>query len=223
MFVRQSQFSNSNADVQIFYGSALVSQGSSGGLFRGIVSWNKPPGVSHVYMMLIGRGGHGDGVGVSGGSGAVTVWYGSAQNIPDTLFLRIGGSRATPTTHTSVYLTPNDSDANYLLRAEGGTSSGAGAAMTANAFAASGFFKSVAGEAAGTPSSTTFLQGGTGGSSNTSNYGYSASQAGGGYFQLQPIIVGVGGAGSSTQTAGIGCGGAVNGYGGGGMVLIASW
>ena len=55
MFVRQNQqqFRNSNADVQIFYGSdASVSTRTR--------SWNKPTGVSHVYMMLIGGGGYGD-------------------------------------------------------------------------------------------------------------------------------------------------------------------
>ena len=63
-------------DIQTFYGTDvgnLITQ-----------SWNKPVGVSHVYMMLIGAGGQGDNTN-GGGSGAVTVWYGAAQHVPNSL------------------------------------------------------------------------------------------------------------------------------------------
>lgn len=52
MFVRQPQFRNSNADVQIFYGTTQTGT-------IAMATWNKPPGVSHVYMLAIGPGGGG--------------------------------------------------------------------------------------------------------------------------------------------------------------------
>lgn len=199
-------------DIQTFYG------GSTGNSYQRV--WNKPVGVSHVYMMLIGAGGNGSGGGSGGGSGAVTVWYGAAQHVPEILRITFGttASAIAPMFNLSSILTANH-----------GSSTSAGAASATGPFAASGFFTSTAGQAGalGTlaASSTTFLSGGSGGASVTGNYGYNnASNNGEGYFQMQPIIVGVGGVDSGS--GGIGCGGGSGGSlgtGGAGMVLIASW
>jgi hypothetical protein len=222
----QQQFRTAGADVQIFYGDSAGSP-----LSRYLKSWNKPIGVSHVYMMLIGGGGSGDGSGTGGGSGAVTVWYGAAQHVPDTLAILVPSFNQDGGNNTYVWarnaIAPTTS--NFLLRAQGSNSSAAGAADSANQFTASGFFQSVAGQdgSAGsiTASATTFLSGGIAvGLNLDANYGYSSLSGGNqpGFFMLQPIIVGLGGVG--TRQGGIGCGGgATVGSGGQGMVLIASW
>jgi len=207
-------------DIQTFYGTNLT----SGGMLN---SWNKPVGVSHVYIMLIGAGGTGDGTN-GGGSGAVTVWYGAAQHVPDSLVIQAGSGAAG--TSSFVYFRNRSTNPVALLTADCGGASIGGPAMTANQFTASGFFRSTAGQngssGAQSASATTFLSGG-GASSNTitANYGYTrpASDANkDGYFLLSPIIVGVGGQGIAR--GGIGCGGGLDlGIGGPGMVLIASW
>lgn len=215
MFVRQNQqqFRNSNADVQIFYGGGSNSTGD-----KTPMGWNKPPGVSHVYMMLIGGGGNGNGT-TGGGSGAVTVWYGAAQNVPDALLV-------TPSVDSDASVIQyRATSIQTLLTSLGGSGSSAGTATTANAFAASGFYQSIAGQAgsisAQSASSTTFLSGGSN-QGVDANYGYSIPVDKTGFFLLQPIIVGVGG--SQANVGGIGCGGGgQGGYGGQGMVLIASW
>jgi hypothetical protein len=147
-----------------------------------------------------------------------------------------------------------------------GTGGTGGTAMSANEFTAAGIFTSVAGQdgtlglnvGAGTnqaASATTFLSGGAGGCGSTANtggsvtpnYGYTplpATTAGGtvaganGYFITQPILVGCGGAGGTTDgivgtiggRGGIGCGGGgggedalIGGRGGDGAVFIWSW
>ena len=198
-------------NIQTFYGTSDAPDEAQ-------MSWTKPVGASHVYMMLIGAGGNGSG----GGSGAVTVWYGAAQHVPNNLVVKpagIGGDTQVSYRGNSLIT---------LLQARGGSSSSAGPASSATAFAASGFFKSTAGQdgIAGnlTPSSTTFLSGGAS-TSVTANYGYTVTGSNkSGYFQMQPIIVGTGGL--DAGSGGIGCGGgsgASVGKGGPGMVLIASW
>jgi hypothetical protein len=189
------------------------------------MSWNKPVGVSHVYMMLIGAGGTGDGTN-GGGSGAVTVWYGAAQHVPDNLVLQIPADQVDNT-----YIRyRNRSSIAILLQANSAGGLTAGAATTAPPFAASGFYKSTAGQngtsSANSASTTTFLSGAGGDITATSNYGYvnraAAPNYTHGYFLMQPIIVGV--AGINDGDGGIGCGGAVaSAKGGPGMVLIASW
>lgn len=235
MFPRQNQnqFRNSNADVQIFYGDGL----NTTNLYRYLKSWNKPVGVSHVYMMLIGSGGTANTTVGGGGSGAVTVWYGAAKNVPDCLYLFAGseGSNAVNTyvwAKTSVAITTS----NYILRAQSGNLDQSGSADVANQFTASGFYQSVTGQIgydSSDPgaSTTTFLSGGVntgGGVPITANYGYSTKLNG--FFQLQPIIVGLGGTVNLSVTkgkAGLGCGGSsdnsANTVGGQGLVLIASW
>jgi len=205
-------------DIQTFYGTASVSE-------RIIFSWNKPVGVSHVYIMLIGAGGNGDGS-TGGGSGAVTVWYGAAQHVPDTLVVQPGlpGANA----DSDIYLRSR-STTPLLLRAVSSSGGVAGTATSAGPFAASGFYKSTAGQAgvsgSQNASATTFLSGGTSlNSSLAANYGYSLGTTGNysGIFQMKPIIVGTGAKGSGS--GGIGCGGGLDsGRGGPGMVLIASW
>ena len=231
MFVRQNQqqFRNSNADVQIFYGSAPYS-----GSVVTEYSWVKPRGVSHVYMMLIGAGGENNfgADSTGGGSGAVTVWYGAAQHVPDNLIASIP-VRQNPSATQVIYRAKTST---VLLSANGGVNPTAGAAMTANYFTASGFFQSVAGQngSTGNPgaSTTTFLAGGgrDGGGTGDGNYGYQTKVgSAGGYFQLQPIIVGAPALGGSQTeaVAAVGCGGGGSAvatlYGGPGMVLIASW
>jgi hypothetical protein len=222
----QQQFRTAGADVKIFYGTSITSK-----LNQQI--WNKPVGVSYVYMMLIGAGGGGDSSTIGGGSGGVTVWYGSARNIPDSLIINASAAVGTGTAvDTTVSARFSDSTAlpTALLTAfSAQTDTGfGGGVMNPNQFTASGFFNSVAGvfgdTASVNPSSNTFLSGGGVTSPATANYGYVTSSAGlaaNGYFQMQPIIVGVGG--SSTYKGSIGCGGGIFGIGGQGMVLIASW
>jgi hypothetical protein len=218
-------------DIQTFYGPRASATSVQ------TYTWNKPVGVSHVYMMCIGGGGTGDGT-QGGGSGAVTVWYGAAQHVPDSLVIQ--PSRAAQTSLVSY----RGAGSTYtLLSAAGGGTPTAASASSANAFAASGFFNSVGGQAGGNgsdpgPSSTTFLGGGQRAQYViTGNYGYgindtSPSGVAQGFFQLQPIIVGVGSGPNAATGAGlpgaIGCGGGGNSGGtqfpgGPGMVLIASW
>jgi hypothetical protein len=210
-------------DIQTFYGSG------SGVLGSTQRTWNKPVGVSHVYMMLIGAGGDGDGS-IGGGSGAVTVWYGAAQHVPNSLVVSAAANFGSSTTVRGRFRSSALVD---LLTASssGGSGGLAGVAMTANYFTASGFFKSTAGQAGTsgniTASTTTFLSGG-GGSNTfavTANYGYSLPTVAStnGFFITQPIIVGLGGKGLSGGGVGCGGGGEVSGRGGPGMVLIASW
>lgn len=204
----QQQFRTTNADVQTFYKDS---------------AWSKPPGVSHVYMMLIGGGGNGNTTSSGGGSGAVTTWYGAAQHVPDNLVVSVSTGNAVNTTVNY----RSSSGLIALLTASGAVLEVAGTAMGANRFTASGFYNSTAGENGNTgsitASPTTFLSGGADDVANTvtANYGYSVAGAGSGFFQLQPIIVGAGG--SSAGRGGIGCGGGRSGAGGPGLVLIASW
>jgi hypothetical protein len=202
-------------NIQIFYGDGSASGSKSR------ATWNKPVGVSHVYMMLIGAGGNGDGTN-GGGSGAVTVWYGAAQHIPNSLFIWVGKAEGT------TYVTVNPAGTLSYLTAAGASGATAGGATSAPAFAASGFYKSTAGQSGSSSntlaSTTTFLSGGSNsaGSSIFANYGYqNTASAAQGFFQMQPIIVGLGASGGSK--GGIGCGGGGSGAGGPGMVLIASW
>ena len=207
----QQQFRTAGADVQMFYRSS---------------AWAKPPGVSHVYMMLIGGGGNGDGVSSGGGSGAVTVWYGAAQHVPDSLIVSVSTGNAVNTTVS--YKAGVSAAGITLLTANGGVTATAGTAMTANQFAGSGFFSSTAGQTgagnAQIASTTTFLSSGAR-LDLTANYGYTnpllSGGARNGFFQLQPIIVGAGGTESGRGP--IGCGGGYVSVGGPGMALIASW
>jgi hypothetical protein len=218
MFVRQNQqqFRNSNADVQIFYGSDSTTDFTR--------SWNKPPGVSHVYMLAIGGGAPGDGA-TGGGSGAVSRWYGAAQNVPDTLIIRVcgpnNGAGSGGVSTTISYR--NGAGTTSLVNAISATTFSGAGGTGANYFSASGFYAGVGGQTGNTGgqsgSATTFLTSGSSGSLN-SNYGYVTTSAG--VFMLQPIIGGVGGSGS--LRGGLGCGGGFNfGPGGQGLVLIASW
>jgi len=220
-----------NCDIQIFYGRKTGAIQSTNNLQN---SWMKPRGVSFIYMMLIGSGGYGDGTN-GGGSGAVTVWFGSAIHVPDQLVVipayssnNVGNNNPSTVSSRRASTTGNPTPTALLTASSATTSSGA-SAMTANAFAASGFFQSVAGANGGTgtlsPSSTTFLSGGADSAGIVqANYGYGGT-IGNGYFQLQPIIVGVGGTNQAPPyEAGIGCGsGQASAPGGPGMVLIASW
>jgi hypothetical protein len=229
----QQQFRTAGADVKFFYGSGTSASVSSQ------KTWNKPAGVSHVYMMLIGAGGSPPIGGSGGGSAAVTVWYGAAQHVPNSLIV-VAGHATSLLSGVSSTITNSKTPISYnLLTANGGSENGTGGgAMTANNFAASGFFQSVAGQSGSsggtTASPTTFLSGGSGGSSSVvANYGYEVPTSGGidGYFQIQPIIVSLGGkantGGATAGIGGIGCGGGCSGsvaaLGGQGLVLIASW
>jgi len=207
-----------NCDIQTFYGGISTLQS---------FTWNKPIAASHVYMLLIGGGGAGDG-NSGGGSGAVTVWYGAAQNVPNSLV--ITPASAVNGTATIVYY--RGSSLVGLISADTANGPTGGSAFVNNAFGSSGFFKSVAGQSGEvstnpSPSSTTFLCAGAGaGGTLTANYGYQISQDAqndtNGYFLLQPIIVGIGGI--NAGKGGVGCGGsASSGTGSNGMVLIASW
>lgn len=234
MFVRQNQqqFRNSNADVQIFYAPAQNGEYEC--------TWNKPPGVSFVYMLLIGGGGSGNagGGGTSGGSGSVTRWFGSAQNVPNVLQIGVGrggGYTTIPENGgiTRVYYY-NNGNQTLLTAAQGAYTGSGGATTAAGVFANSGFYANTAGQNGSTSSvsasTVTFLSGGSGGTSLNANYGYgitvpSSGNTGDGFFMLQPMIVSCGSLGAGQ--AGIGSGGgkgtSVGGVGGNGLVLIASW
>ena len=185
-------------------------------------------------MMLIGGGARGQ-AGTTprgGGSGAVTVWYGAAQHVPNSLLVRAPTKNATGSafgdTTVSIWTTANT--AYDLLTAPSAIDTTGGIAMTANQFTASGFFQSVAGQSGSTgtqtASATTFLSGGSDSATNTANYGYSTANDCAGFFIMQPIIVGVGGnsSGQGAENGGLGCGTYRNqGFAGSGLVLIASW
>lgn len=235
-----------NANVQIFGGQAANSS----------FIWTKPQGVSFVWFTLIGHGGNGgSGDTVTsaggGGSGAVTNCLMPAFLVPDSLNVRVYNPRSTAGATAILYRTKNTLFT--LLAATQGTGGGAnsagtgGAASTVTNFSCAGLFQSVAGQdgvttATRSSSTTTFLSGGAGSNSNCTvngNYGYSSSAAttvpANGYFQFQPIIVGLGGGNASNQNVvaagGFGCGGSGNtatgttslGYGGPGLVVIISW
>lgn len=203
----QQQFRNTNADVKLFYRNS---------------TWVKPPGVSQIYMMLIGGGGNNNST-TGGGSGAVTTWWGSAQNVPDNLVVSVSTGNAVNTTVN--YRGTNG--LNALLTANAAVTSTGGTAMTANQFTASGFFQSVAGQNGGSlnlsASATTFLSGGNKATNSiTANYGYFVLDSAG-FFQLQPVIVGIGSSGTSINGA-IGCGASgATSLGGPGLVIIAAW
>ena len=230
MFVRQNQqqFRNSNADVQIFYAPAPAYSAST--TQRITSTWNKPPGVSHVYILCIGAGANGDGAANGGGSGGTTVWYGAAQNVPDVLGLQVGfpvDGAGNGFPDSVIYF---GTGTTVLMSGRGASiAPTSGSVETNRPFASSGFFQTVAGQNGSatnitTPSSTTFLSGGSNTASVTGNYGYTNAGPGAqqnGFSLLQPIIVGVGG--SNNGKAGFGCGGGVGGAGGNGLILIASW
>lgn len=234
-----------NANVQIFYNNAYAVDSV----------WTKPQGASFVWITLIAPGGGGayyDGVNYAtgGGSGAVTNCLVPAFLIPDELFITPGtggtggvapGIAGGTGSQASVYYqnAKSGSAIGYtLLTAFGGqggqlgTSANGGAASTSNNFSCMGFFQSVAGQGSsgGVASTTTFLSGGANTTPNAANYGYSTSLNG--FFETQPIIVGVGGANNGTKCGkgGIGCGGAagytgsyIGGQGGDGLCVIITW
>ena len=213
-------------DIQIYYGNDSTGNNSTQASPWQV--WNKPAGVSHIYMLLIGAGGNGRST-QSGGSGAITVWYGAAQHVPNSLrLLAANNSSGNPRTIVAYLDTTSDG----LLYADMATNITAGAAMTANNFTASGFFQSTAGQngvTVGAPSAspTTFLSAGAFNGSPSANYGYIGTTASSGYFMMQPIIVGrgAGSAGAAKVTAAYGCGAGSNAGapGGPGLILIASW
>jgi hypothetical protein len=246
------------ANIQIFNVGGATSE------------WVKPQGASFVWFTLIGGGGAGGngstsgiGDGAGGGSGAVTNCMVPAFLIPDVLQISVGRGGLTTNADGTATVINYVSKATYeLLRAEfggGGTAAsgntngspgGAGGAATpSNYFSCMGFYQSIAGQtgdvgANDTISATTFLCGGTATDTKTSNYGYSVKNQAG-YFQMQPIIVGVGGgrpafsevgtaSPSRTSQAHIGCGGGGGlgnasgsstrgARGGNGMVVIITW
>lgn len=195
------------------------------GTFR---DWVKPQGASFVWFTLIGSGGVGSGT-QGGGSGAVTNFMCPAFLIPDVLRVRVTAGYGSGT-DTIVTYQQKDGTGYTLLTAASANGVTAGAAMTANAFTAMGFFQSVAGQNGDAgqinAATTTFLSGGgASANSQTSNYGYSSGASGNrnGSFQMQPIIVGTGGMG--TGGGGIGCGGGANGANpsAGGLAVIITW
>lgn len=228
------------ANIQIFNGS-----GSTLSTNISTRTWVKPQGASFVWFTLIGPGGDGGqadvSVGGGGGSGAVTNFMCPAFLIPDDLQVLVGRANVGP---TSIIYQQKNGTGYELLRANNASSGsdgsgGVGAsAMSPNAFTAMGFLQSTAGQDGTTgvisASATTFLSGGPGDSGNTTaNYGYSVLTSNKpGFFQMQPIIVGVSNSGSVSVAAArsaIGCGGSGNtatiaaSLGGDGMVVIITW
>jgi hypothetical protein len=211
-----------NCDIQNFYGF-----GNQGTITdRNYMTWNKPRGVSHVYMLLIGGGGNGNGT-FGGGCGAVTVWYGAAQNVPDSLAIYVRGANSNG--YETVVAYRSSSGLVSLLTANSSSSTSGANLSPATSFASSGFYKSTDGIAGvsgnATPSATTFLSSGTTTATVTANYGYGyTSSTRLGYFIFQPIIVGVASGDNSSDRTAIGCGGSGNStVGGPGFALIASW
>jgi hypothetical protein len=195
--------------------------------------WVKPQGASFVWFTLIGGGGGGSAADARGGGAAVvTNFMCPAFLIPDVLNVTVGRGGATNSDGdaSSVGYRLKATTEYSLLSANGGrngSSVTSNVAMTANYFTPIGFFQSVAGGIGSsgtvTASATTFLGAGTAGAvSYTSNYGYTKPSGNSpGLFQLQPIIVGMGGQGSGV--GGVGCGGGINNRGGDGLVVIITW
>jgi len=215
------------ANIQIFNAGEVV----------GTQTWIKPQGASFVWFTLIGGGGAGDFTTSGGGSGAVTNCMVPAFLIPDSLQIEVGyGGGSGGESGTSSVIKYVSSGTYTLLFATAGnaTANGnGGAASTSNYFSCMGLFQSVAGQAGSSTSvsasPTTFLSGG-GSNVVTANYGYQTSNSAGGngFFQTQPIIVGVGGSASTAdKPGGIGCGGSLGnangGAGGDGLVVIITW
>ena len=208
-------------------------QGANIQTFYKTEDWVKPQGASFVWFTLIGAGGATDGTAtylVGGGSAAVTNFMCPAFLIPDVLRVQVGRSLVGGNGEDSTILYQQKDGSGYtLLTARGGLSGdnggSSGPASTANNFTAMGFFQSVAGQDGrntGLASATTFLSGGVYGGAATANYGY--TNAGSGFFQMQPIIVGAGGGSSGSSKGGVGCGGGgTTGIGGDGMVVIITW
>jgi hypothetical protein len=226
-------------------------------------SWVKPQGASFVWFTLIGAGGGGGSTdgntdGGGGGSGAVTNCMVPAFLIPDELVTYVGnggkggvGSTASADgelsqiTYTQSYSLLTAQGGKGGVNGVSGGTGGAGAITSAsNNFSCMGFYQSIAGQAganqgsSSTASSFTFLSGGgTGGVS--ANYGYNSGTAAvnDGIFQIQPIIVGVGGgcnisAPVKGNNGGVGCGGGgglsgastfPGGKGGNGLIVIITW
>jgi hypothetical protein len=193
-------------------------------------TWIKPQGASFVWFTLIGAGAGGDNASIGGGSGAVTNFMCPAFLIPDELRIALGAKGLVSENGGQTFINYQQKNGNgySVLTANGGTTGGAGGtAMTANYFTAIGFFQSVAGQAgsvgAQTASATTFLSGGSGTNPTTGNYGYSSDTCG--FFQMQPIIVGVGASNGANpnQATGYGCGGGIGSQGGDGMAVIITW
>lgn len=208
------------ANVQIFY------RGSTAGSQR-VYTWVKPQGASFVWFTLIGSGGNGAGQ-TGGGSGAVTNFMCPAFLIPDTLAIMVADPDVT--TLTQIRYRQKDGSGYPLLSASGASGSAGGAAASENQFTAMGFFQSVAGQngsgAGISASSTTFLAGGAASNNAVNaNYGYTGTINGAGYFQLQPIIVGVPSGNSATGAIGCGGGGPNSGTskGGPGLAVIITW
>ena len=248
-----------NANVQILYKTDdwVKPQGASFVWFTLIGAGGGGGGASGT-----GSGGGG------GGSGAVTNFMCPAFLIPDQLRLVIGaggaggaiGSAGTAGSTTSAVFQQKDGTGYTLLSANAGgggansattTGGTAGTSMSANYFTPIGFFQSIAGQAGAsggagssiTASATTFLSGGASIAGTVDgNYGYSIGTTAfgiDGFFMMSPIIVGLGGSGTTGQPTadakrgGIGCGGAggsaagtgnqVGGRGGDGLAVIITW
>jgi hypothetical protein len=227
--------------------------------------WVKPQGASMVWFTLIGGGGGGASAGAStfgggGGSSAVTNCMMPAFLIPDILQVRVGfggagaiagGLDGSGAGDSEIFYQQKAGTGYTLLTAKGGgagvvnAGGTGGAASVSNYFSAAGFFQSIAGANGNivTASPTTFLQGGGyRDEAYTGNYGFSLDttrNTTNGFFQMQPIIVGLGGtytsAGGAANAAGrggVGCGGsgvasggtaATGGRGGDGLVVIVTW
>lgn len=233
-----------NCDVKTFIGRQKTQSPANVSFV-----WNKPTGVSFIWFTLIGAGGYGstgNGTypGGGGGSGAVTNCLMPAFLVPDTLDIALTTSAVVRYKEKNSYYTlitaSDGQNGGYNVGGTGGTAS------TSNFFTCAGLFQSVAGQngTAGSwagPSATTFLSGGYGSSVSatlTANYGYqtvsSNASPGVGFFQISPIIVGLGAVSNSfgkTSNGGIGCGGGGQdqneltqyGFGGPPAVFIISW
>jgi len=201
-------------------------------MFYKTADWVKPQGASFVWFTLIGAGGSATGAGNGGGSATVTNCMVPAFLIPDELRISVGVAvDSSSGTNTDVIYQSKDGTGYTLLTANGGASIAGGTANISNNFSCMGFFQSVAGQtgnASGqTASATTFLSGGTFTNPITANYGYSIPSGGLGFFQMQPIIVGVGtcGVSAASPKSGIGCGSGYspNSLGGDGLAVIITW
>jgi len=214
------------ANIQIFNAGEVV----------GTQTWVKPQGASFVWFTLIGAGGGGDpntNV-IGGGSGAVTNCMVPAFLIPDELQIKVGKGGIGGDGQSSFvnYVSKGTYNILIALYGYGGKNGGNGGnASSSNYFSCMGFYQSIAGQNGSstvvTASPTTFLGGG-GYGSPTGNYGYSFNNNSSGFFQTQPIIVGMGGSASTAdKPGGIGCGGSLGnvngGAGGNGLVVIITW
>jgi len=206
---------NASHKVQYFYRSG---------------TWDKPNGITMVYILSIGAGGGGGGGfsgsnattrggGGGGGSGGCTRVLVPAMFIQDTLIVTVGaggkggsaGVAGTAGSNTTVDFPRGDASRTPLITAFGGGGGGAGAGSGTSAAGAAGAISTVLGSTFANLGTFTFISGqvgSSGGIATTTQNGVVVTYGNG------SILVSGGGGGASTTAAGTSAnGGNITGIG----------